>query len=80
MKSTDFSLCLKGQKPDNLSNAQIESIKKCCDAAEVHNDDVLDCIISNMESMKSGERHVVWHDDCYKLYTHKQSSDEKNIL
>ena len=43
-KSTDISLCLKCQKPDNISKAQLESIKKFCDAAEVHKDDVLDCI------------------------------------
>ena len=47
-KSTDFSLCLKCQKPDNLSKAHLESIMKFCDAAEVHKDDVLDRIRPDM--------------------------------
>ena len=70
IKSTDFSLSLKGQKSDNLLKAQLESINKFCDAAEVHKDDVLDCIRPDLESMKSCDRHAVWHSDCYKNCVH----------
>ena len=78
-KATYFSLCLKCQKSDSLSKAQLESFTKLCDAAEVHKDNVLDNIRPDRGCININDRHVVWHGDCYKLYTHKQSSEEKNI-
>ena len=41
MRSTNFSLCLKCQKPDNLLKGQLEHINIFCDAAEVHKYGVL---------------------------------------
>lgn len=69
-RSTDYNLCLRCQKPDNLCIGQLESIQKFCDAAEVHNDDVYSRIKGDIEAMKRGKKKVLWHSACYKAYTH----------
>ena len=38
---------------------------------------MLDSIRPDMESMKSGDRHVVMHGEWYNLHTHKQFSEKR---
>ncbi len=64
--------CIKCQKGENLSTPSKGSIKTFCNAAEIQQDEVYRRIADELDNIKSGNVHIVWHRECYKAYTHSK--------
>ncbi len=66
-KSTDYELCIKCQKPDNLSSGQSESVIKFCEIVnEKKGDEVYHQIQYDICELMNGTKTCLWHTSCYK--------------